>query len=259
MKIQMKKFFLGVFMVSVIFAGFFFAQAAKMTPTDLWGEFHTAKDLYKAGKYAEAIKHYENILKNGFESGAVYYNLGNSYFRGGNLAQTILNYERARRLIPRDGDLMFNHYYALSSAGLQNELEESNFFKKLLDGHAQFYTLDEMTTIVTILVVLIGSVQLLSLYLKWPIKIKRICFMFLVTLWIFYTGGLLYKFPSEKNLAIILQGTPAAFEPKEGSTTHFELTPGAKVTVIKREDTWMKIKRFDGKLGWVKEETLEKI
>ena len=57
-------------------------------------KFKTANQFYKEGKYLEAIKAYEEIVDDGgLESGAIYYNLGNSYFRLRNLGKTILNYE----------------------------------------------------------------------------------------------------------------------------------------------------------------------
>ena len=44
--------------------------------------------------YAAAIQVYETLLKNG-EAADVYYNLGNSYYKIGEIAKAVLNYERA--------------------------------------------------------------------------------------------------------------------------------------------------------------------
>ena len=44
--------------------------------------------------YAAAIQIYEALLKNG-EAADVYYNLGNSYYKIGEIAKAVLNYERA--------------------------------------------------------------------------------------------------------------------------------------------------------------------
>ena len=56
---------------------------------------------YKEADYSKAVSEYEAIIKGGRESGAVYYNLGNSHFKMGEFGKAILNYERVRRLIPR--------------------------------------------------------------------------------------------------------------------------------------------------------------
>ena len=57
--------------------------------------------------YAAAIQIYEALLKNG-EAADVYYNLGNSYYKIGEIAKAVLNYERALLLQPRNGDIRAN-------------------------------------------------------------------------------------------------------------------------------------------------------
>jgi tetratricopeptide (TPR) repeat protein len=53
--------------------------------------FAKANELYTQGKYEEAAKAYEEILKTGVESPELYYNLGNAYYKSGLLPQAILN------------------------------------------------------------------------------------------------------------------------------------------------------------------------
>ena len=50
--------------------------------------------------YAAAIQIYEALLKNG-EAADVYYNLGNSYYKIGEIAKAVLNYERALLITTR--------------------------------------------------------------------------------------------------------------------------------------------------------------
>ena len=57
--------------------------------------------------YAAAIQIYEALLKNG-EAADVYYNLGNSYYKIGEIAKAVLNYERALLLQPGNGDIRAN-------------------------------------------------------------------------------------------------------------------------------------------------------
>ena len=58
--------------------------------------------------YEEAAATYEKVQRGGFEHPDVFYNLGNSYFKVGDLGRAILNYRRAQRLIGNDADLMEN-------------------------------------------------------------------------------------------------------------------------------------------------------
>lgn len=54
-------------------------------------------------------------------SGAGFYNLANSYARAGKPGMAILNYERARLLVPEDADLEANLRYVRRSAHLPDE------------------------------------------------------------------------------------------------------------------------------------------
>ena len=58
------------------------------------GEFDVANAAYADGRYEEAAAGYEALLAEG-PNATLYYNLGNARFKQGELAQAILNYERA--------------------------------------------------------------------------------------------------------------------------------------------------------------------
>ena len=64
--------------------------------------------LYQEGDFEGALASYLRLVEAGFESGEVYYNIGNTYFKLGNVALSILYYERARRLLPGDEDVQAN-------------------------------------------------------------------------------------------------------------------------------------------------------
>ena len=64
--------------------------------------------LYQEGDYEAALGSYLRLTEAGFEAGEVYYNIGNSYFKLGDVAHSILYFERAKRLLPRDEDVLAN-------------------------------------------------------------------------------------------------------------------------------------------------------
>ena len=77
-----------------------------------------AEVAYTKEDYAKAIELYEGILKSNGESAAVYYNLGNTYYKAGKIAPAILNYERCLLLDPGDSDARFNLQMARPSIRL---------------------------------------------------------------------------------------------------------------------------------------------
>jgi pentatricopeptide repeat protein len=78
------------------------------TPT----HFEQANRLYEQGKVDEAISLYNSMIKAGHNSPGVYFNLGNAYFKHGQLGYALLNYRRAQKLAPRDPDLQANLRFA---------------------------------------------------------------------------------------------------------------------------------------------------
>jgi len=83
--------------------------------------FAEGNRLYQEGDFAAAAASYDAVIKGGFESAEVYYNLGNAHFRLGETARAVLNYRRAARLDPGNDDIRAN--LALVSQRLQDRIE----------------------------------------------------------------------------------------------------------------------------------------
>lgn len=246
MKIRLM-FFALVF-VSNFFVASGYGQVSKI---DAHKRFIAAEAAYKDDKFQEAIAKYEEIILGGKTSGPIYYNLANSYFKIGNIGKAILNYERAKRIIPRDSDLIFNAAYVQSKIPQVKDSRSINFIARAWQRHISFYSVDEMVLIVSCLLAALGVLVLLSLYLKWTRFSKVVSFSIFFLLLSIYFTGLVAKINIQKGSAIILQDSQAKFEPRENSTTHFKLLEGVSVKIIKLEDDWIKVQRFDGKLGWI--------
>jgi tetratricopeptide (TPR) repeat protein len=90
------------------------AWAADLDPAAVFAQ--AAAD-YDQGRIADAIHAYEDLVADGYVAGALFYNLGNAYFKNGQPGPAILNYRRAQRLAPRNADLAANLRFALESAG----------------------------------------------------------------------------------------------------------------------------------------------
>ena len=78
--------------------------------------FDQANRLYEQGKYTDAIVAYRGLLGKQ-SSAALYFNLGNAFFKSGNTGEAIINYRLAQRLAPRDPDILANLRFARESVG----------------------------------------------------------------------------------------------------------------------------------------------
>ena len=108
----MKKIFFAAAII-VLFAGAAFAQESDkgLDPNKL---FYAANGLYEKRDYTKALDEYNKILGMGIDSGNLYYNMANTYFKLGKLGYAVLFYEKAKRVMPHDSDLKANLDYARS-------------------------------------------------------------------------------------------------------------------------------------------------
>ena len=70
--------------------------------------FKQANKFYTRANYPEAIKAYQQILADGYQSATVYFNLGNAYYKSDSVSSALLYYEKARKMAPGDEDVSFN-------------------------------------------------------------------------------------------------------------------------------------------------------
>lgn len=241
-----------VFLGSLAVAGF-----AQMTPGSASVKFSAANELYKKGSYEEAVKAYEAVRAGGYESGSLNFNLGNAYFKLGQLGKAVLSYERARRILPRDADVLSNYRYALSLTGA--DMLEQNFLERLISDQVGFYTIDELLVICLVLFAAIAAVSLWGLYRQWSERRRFVVASLLLVVLMIYAGLFYLKLKLEAGQAVVTAATEARYEPLADSTVYFDLAQGSSVKILRGDESWSKIVRRDGRLGWVKSEHLERV
>ncbi|HNV23468.1 MAG TPA: tetratricopeptide repeat protein [Candidatus Omnitrophota bacterium] len=219
--------------------------------------FNQANNFYKEAQYKKAIELYEEILKQGKISGPLYYNLGNAYFKDGQLGRAVVSYQRARQWMPRDSDLKANEQYVEAFIKNNPQGVDRFFVARLSFRYFDAWTLDELAKLNVILYFLALIIFLAGFYLKK----KELTFFSLILgcLFVFHSYAFIERKQSQENAAVIIQSIEAKFEPMESATTHFSLSEGVKVKILEQEGFWSKIERRDGKKGWVPKSSLEKI
>lgn len=96
---------------------------------------------YMRNDYISAIQIYEALLSKG-EAADVYYNLGNSYYKAGDIARAILNYERALLLQPGNSDIRANLEIARSKTIDKVEAVPEIFFVSWINSLVNSMSVD---------------------------------------------------------------------------------------------------------------------
>lgn len=219
---------------------------------------------FKAGEYMEAIETYEQVLGDGKESAELYYNLGNAYYKFKNVPAAILNYERAVKLDPQNEDLQFN--LKLSNLKTVDKIEviPTFFIGELAENLENMLSLNTWGWMA--IVSLWVAAALFFIYASSLANgLRRVLFfssLLLLTLSVMSFGMGYQKYHSlyEEVQAIIFVPSvivKSAPDPKE--TDLFLLHEGTKVLVVEKMDEWNKIQLADGSIGWIPEQSIEKI
>ena len=222
--------------------------------------FEKANTLYGEGKFDEAIIEYQKIISYGFESGSLYYNMGNCYFKKGNLGRALLCYEKARLLIPEDSDLRSNYEYARSKAVASSMPLKKIWFLRMADKAFENFSVNKLTIFMYVVYFVFILSILMRIFSRSFNKIFPFALIILAA--VFILSGLALKDKITKIGAesiVVGEAVDVKFEPFDKATTFFQLNQGDNVIIIDQENGWRKIKRQDGKIGWVKSDNIEVI
>ena len=121
---------------------------------------------YAAGEWTSAARSWEAVREAGLESSTLYYNIGNAYFKDGDIAHAILWYERALKLDPTNEDAGFNLSFARNQ--VQDKIEEipEPFIEVI--GHKMCRILPSDTWAVLAVVFFAVTLALVLLFLLGP-------------------------------------------------------------------------------------------
>lgn len=230
----------------------------------LWGQntFEEANQLYKEGKYNEAITKYKELLSDSKVSGTIYYNLGNSYFKSGELAMAILYYERALIVRPGNEDIRENLAFANSQISDKIISKPKYFVAKWTEKIINQATSNRWAAI-SITLWLVAFV-LIFLFLRSRSTIfRKAIFPILLAILIGFVFSTYASYTQYKHLnnekygiifddSVTIQSTPSS-----NGTALFILHEGSKVRIIEKVGNWYNIRLTDEREGWLPAKSLE--
>jgi tetratricopeptide (TPR) repeat protein len=228
---------------------------AQETNEQLWNK---ANNLYTTEEYQQAISVYKQILSSGEESAKLYFNLGNAYFRNGDINNAILNYERAKLLAPNDEDVEFNILFANQSVVTIIEVLSKPFFLRWQESATNFFTVDTWSVFSISAFVLFLISFGFFLFGK-NISLRKISFwtgflLIIFSVFSYSFADIQKKRIENRNQAIVFcPRATVKSAPSETGTDLFIIYEGLKVEITDSLNSWKEIKLSDGNIGWLPE------
>ena len=236
------------------------AQAAESYPDSLW---KAGVEAYSAGNWTQALEDWNGVADTGLHSKELYYNLGNAYFKAGENARAILNYERALRLDPSDPDIRYNLEFARSLT--QDRIDEVPEFILKTWMRKMGYLMSSNAWAVLSLFLLAAALALILLFLlgptvgarRWGFFTGLVALLLALCAWGFARSQMADA--GRHDEAIVLRPvTSVTSSPStDAAKSLFILHEGTKVRVLDNVSGFTSIELADGRRGWIASADIE--
>lgn len=224
--------------------------------------FSSAATKYDAADFKSAIDDYKMILNSRFESLEVYYNLGNAYFKDGQVGMAIASYRRGLRLNPRDQDTRTNLIFAKQFTIDRLEYPQVNLFASLFKGILSAFNAEEAFLIWILL--LWGSLCLWGVHLLARGRTRLFATLGMVVICLLLvtsipTAAKIYSQETQTRGVLVSPEAKIYSGPGEDFTLQFTGHEGLEFSIDQSREAYCRITLDNGVKGWVKKEAVEVI
>jgi tetratricopeptide (TPR) repeat protein len=218
-----------------------------------------ANRLYEDGRYAEAAVSYQTLVDDGVRDGRLYYNLGDAYFKAGDLGRAILNFRRAQRLLPRDGDVATNLELARAQALDRIELESEGAIVGLVRRLIGWTTLDESALAALALWIILCGLGIAAIL--WAPRRRLLLYAATAVAILLFLGMLaigirLFDERGQPPALVVASEIAVHSGPGDDYLTEFTLHAGAEVRLVERRGDWVRILLSGDLQGWTPSEAV---
>lgn len=224
--------------------------------------FDQANKLYQQENYLQAIEKYLEIQNNGYESWQLYYNLGNSYYKTRQFGRTILNFERALKLDPKNEDIQFNLELANLSVVDKIITPPQFITTKLFNDVKKVWGLRTLTFLTIGFYYILTTIVIIKIVTRRR-TVQRIVNIILVPAIILFLAFAsifvirIQESNTSRYAIVLADKIDVLSSPGAQSTELFSLHEGLKLKVEEIREEWAKIRLADGKVGWVRKDQFE--
>lgn len=229
---------------------------------DIKDSLRNAEELYRQSKFEDAVAIYESIIKSGYQSDDIHFNLGNSYYKSGNFVKAIVEYERVLLLSPDYKDAKYN--LDIARAHQVDKIEIIPEFTPFIWIKNIYSTADSGTwTIISIILFISALICIYFFLFTKSVTTKKYTFVFTIILILFSAVSFnfsysQYKLINDRHTAIVISpSVTVKSSPDESGTDLFLIHEGLKINIEEKLDKWCKIKLSNGDEGWLKYSDIE--
>ena len=220
--------------------------AARAAAPDHTRTFVEAAKAYDDNRLPDAIAGWESLLNQGQELPAVLFNLGNAYYRHGDIGAAICAYRHAQTLAPRDPDIRANLGFAAQTAGITLPVRRPPVSVLLQVSHREWRT----AAIIMFWLLFLA----LAAWIAWPRyrfisrpAIAAAALLFALTVAGLWAHRDLRHSPER---VVMIPGQKVFSGPLDTSTPLLAIPEGAIVRQLDRRGPWLEVE-YASTRGWL--------
>ena len=229
--------------------------AAPLRADNLQPAFDQANKLYEQAKYAEAAAAYQDLLRTEPASPALYFNLGNAWFKAGQNGRAIAAFRGAEKLAPRDPNLRFNLNFVRRKVSGSDSAPAETWPHRL-----EALTLNEWTLLAG------GAAWLWFILLalrEWRPALRRVLSGYTATAGVAAAAlaaclaAVVYDQSNSTEAVVIATNAVVRNGPLEESAVAYQLRDGSEVAVLDqlpvgdKKQSWVQVRDPARRVGWV--------
>jgi len=225
--------------------------------------YQEGNSAYSDGEYQIAVDSYEKAIQSGVNDHRVYYNLGNAYFKMGNIGEAILNYNRARTIKPRNKDILYNLKYAREfTKDKIEDIYSSGFLGIIYQGIEKISYYEIMA--ILLITSLLGTIAVI-VFLFTKNNLRKWCAGLSIAFWAIFLIVLVpYYLKSnhiwENNLGVVIASkADLRSAPTTNAEIQYSVHAGTEIAVLERRSDYVRVKLRNGGEGWMQSHKMEEV
>ncbi|MCK4799211.1 MAG: tetratricopeptide repeat protein [Spirochaetes bacterium] len=214
-------------------------------------DFNTGISFYADKEIEQALEHFINLLKEGYDNFEINYNIGCCYYKLDQIGKARFYFERALYYKPFNSDLLHN-LTVIYRKVLKNPLVGEQV---IMNRRIIFFI---PMNIVIIMLLFFIAVSIVFLILTYIIIDKRRLFLIFLTICLVFSFLFTILFFVQNNTynqkTFVITSTTANvyLAPDEYETILLSISEGSRGKIIEEIDDYIRIRLNDGSSGWMK-------
>lgn len=226
--------------------------------------FHEATEAYVSANYQEAIRILLTLERDGFAGFEVYFNLGNAYYKNGNLGASMLYFEKALLKDPGNEDVLHNIRVVRARTRDRVEPIPLLFFVRWWNDIKNGYLPGTFFTWSVIMLWLFAGSLFVFFAFRRVLLRRAALAASLLTGALFLSSVTLYsarleQLSAHRTAVIMPDEVTVRSTPDASGVESFIVHEGLKVEILESRDDMYHIRLADGKNGWIPRASAERI